>query len=806
MIAALSANLTYSQSGRGDSDGGKIIGRIVDNETNQPIARANVNVVSAADSSIVTGGITDNSGRFEINILRQGNYFVRVNYVGYSPYISGSFNVSRENREIDLKTINLKISSAQTDVIDVVGERQMIEYSHGKRIFHVDKNLAAAGGTAIDVLKNIPSVNVDVDGNISLRGTSNFRVLLNGRPTSLPVTVLMEQLPAESVESIEIITNPSARYEAEGMGGIINVILKKNREQGLNGLASINIGTLDKYSFSLNTSYQLNGLNLFANYDFGSRRMRATGSSFRTTIFDNSETVMEQDIRSRRNSMNHTIRTGFDYQLTSADLLSMSVMYRTSESSRYGGFTSSNLQPNSLDIINQTNRLTFENGTGPNYDYSLNYRRNFGVRDHNLTFDFNISQRYSDDETDYKQSITFPNPSDLFFEYSDSEDLTKNMNLQADYVLPMGDYKFETGARLSFQTLDGNYNHFYKSDPLMKDWIIDANKSNHFVYDEQILAAYAIFSGKYKNLSYQAGLRAEQSAITTDLKTTNEKNERDYFDFFPSASLSYKLTKSDEIQLNYSRRINRPRSRFLNPFVDYSDPNNLRSGNPNLNPEYIDAYEVAYLKNFKAFSVTPTVFYRRSYDKFAFIANVIEPGVFKTTFENMAEGTNYGLELNITFDYFKWMRLSTDFSYYRSEIKGAANSLELENNDYNWTLRANASIFATRELSIQLIGNYVGPTVTLQGQRYEMYFFDIGARYDIFGRQATITFRLSDVFNQMSFGSSAEEAGRFYTRYLMKRESRTAYLGLQYKINEGPKQRERRRQQQDAGGLDFDEF
>lgn len=796
LIAVLSINTNaYSQRGAG-----RISGKILDSDTKSPLVRANVSLLDSKDSSVVTGAVTDSKGAFEIENVRGGSYITRINYVGYTPYVSDVIVINKDSREIDLKTIFLKQSSTTTDAVEVVAEKQMMEYSQGKKIFNVDKNIASAGGNAIDIIKNIPSVNVDVDGNISLRGSSNLRVLINGKPTSMSPQVLMETTPASSIESVEIITNPSAKYDAEGMTGIINLVLKQNKENGLNGIASVNFGTNDKYNFSLNTNYQINDWNIFANYDFGKRNMSATGESTRKSTFDSLATTMVQDINRSRTGMNHNVRTGVEYKISPLDQVTLTLSYRNSDGKRRSRVESNTTLLADNSLLDNSYRKSIEEDEGPSYDASLNYRHNFGTKGHDLTFDAFFSKEDEDEYNDYQQFyMNKINPS---LEKSSYIDRNQNFVIQSDYVLPFGTDKLEAGFKFGQQKLDIDYSHFNQDS--MGNWTNDVNKSNRFVYDEQIAAFYGIFNGKLSDLSYSIGLRGEYSMINTDLKTTGETNEKTYFDIFPSLSLSYKFSKNDELMVNYSRRINRPRSHSLNPFTDYSDPYTLRSGNPDLDPEYVNAYELSYLKNFSLFSVTPTLFYRKTMDKMTFITELVGQGVMKTTFENLAEGTNYGLELNISYDFVKWMRLSTDFSYYRSEIKGAKASLELENNDYSWTARMNANVFLSKSLSFQLIGNYMGPTVTAQGERYETYFMDLGARYDILDRRASITFRLSDIFDTMSFGGTAF-GENFDTRYRMNRESRVAFLGFQYKINEGIKQREKRRQQEN-GGMDMEEF
>ncbi len=782
-------------------------GLVIDEQSGEALPKANISLLNPIDSSVVTGDIADSKGKFQIKNIPLGKYLLRVKYVGYDQNIIENLALNSSETK-QLGKIALKQSAALMPEVKVSAEREMMQFQNGKKVFNVDKNISAAGGTAVDVLKNIPSVNIDVDGNISLRGSSNLNIMINGKPSTIMQTGsnALEQIPSGAIDKIEIITNPSAKYEAEGMTGIINIVMKQDNQSGVNGLATLNIGTKDKYAAGISLNYNFGNFNIFSGYDYGNRRGGMDGSSVRKTTVDTSTTYLKQSVARKPKFLSHNAKLGFDYFIDPFNSLTMSGNLRIN--TRDFGVQSSNyLIDFDSSPINTTIRNNSEKDDGPSFDYSANYKHKFDAKGHELTADIFYS-KYDDNEIINLNEIMYdaamnPLPNQALPQKSDNDNIYKTTTLQSDYVFPFesGD-KIESGFKFNNKIISSDL--VYSSLTQGNIWNYDSSRSNSANYDERILAAYFIYNGKLSDFSYSLGLRAEQTNMLFEQKTLDQDYKQDYFKLFPSISASYKFTQSDELQASYSRRINRPNSHQLNPFIDYGDPNSIRYGNPQLKPELVDAYELAFVKNFEMVSITPTLFYRKTTDIISRFAEVISSEVIATTFENMSKGEDYGLELNISADYQKWLRMSADFSYYKTSIEGEKGLTKYNNEDYSWTSRFNFNIMLMRELSFQITGNYTGPTVQAQGTRDPMYSIDLGARYDILDRKATLTFRVSDIFDTMTYSGSTKGQNFDYD-FDFKRQTRIAYIGFQYKINEGQQKREKKRSQdmENSGDMDF---
>lgn len=782
-------------------------GIIIDQQSGEALPKANISLLNPIDSSIVTGDIADGKGKFQIKNIPYGNYLLRVKYVGYDQSIIDNLSLNSSDTK-QLGKIALKQTAALMPEVKVSAEREMMQFQNGKKVFNVDKNISAAGGTAVDVLKNIPSVNIDVDGNISLRGSSNLNIMINGKPSTIMQTGsnALEQIPSGAIDKIEIITNPSAKYEAEGMTGIINIVMKQDNQSGVNGLATMNIGTKDKYAAGISLNYNFGNFNIFSGYDYGNRRGGMDGSSVRKTTVDTNTTFLKQSVARRPKFLSHNAKLGFDYFIDPFNSLTMSGNFRIN--TRDFGVQSSNyLIDFASSPINTTIRNNREKDDGPSFDYSSNYKHKFDAKGHELTADIFYS-KYDDNEIINLNEIMYdaamnPLPNQALPQKSDNDNIYKTITLQSDYVLPFenGD-KIESGFKFNNKIISSDL--VYSSLTQANIWDYDSSRSNSANYDERILATYFIYNGKFSDFSYSLGLRAEQTNMLFEQRTLDQDYKQDYFKLFPSISASYKFTQSDELQASYSRRINRPNSHQLNPFIDYGDPNSIRYGNPKLKPELVDAYELAFVKNFEMLSITPTLFYRKTTDIISRFAEVVSSEVIATTFENMSKGEDYGLEFNISADYQKWLRMSADFSYYKTSIEGEKGLTKYNNEDYSWTSRFNFNIMLMRELSFQITGNYTGPTVQAQGTRDPMYSIDLGARYDIFDRKASLTFRVSDIFDTMTYSGSTKGQNFDYD-FDFKRQTRIAYIGFQYKINDGQQKREKKRTQdmENSGDMDF---
>ncbi|HRP01700.1 MAG TPA: outer membrane beta-barrel family protein [Candidatus Kapabacteria bacterium] len=779
----------YSQTNRNeDFKSGEIKGRIIDGDTKQGLTRASATLLRQKDSTIAGGAYTDEHGNLLIEKIHSGKYLLRINYVGYQQLFIESFTISSSKPTYNFGTIELNQTSQLTDEITITADKDVIQFQSGKRVINVDQDIASKGGNALDVLKNAPSVNVDIDGNVALRGSGNVNILINGKPTTFlgGGSSALEQLPADIIDHIEIITNPSAKYEAEGATGILNIVLKEERDSGLNGLVNINIGTQDRYSSSLNLNYKVNGINLFASYSFNRFIWGMGGTSNRVTQLPavNDTSLLFQTSDRNRAMLMHNVKAGFEWNLDKNQSLIISGSYRP-RFADVRGYTLTNQSYVVSPNIDTVRRSSYEDSHSPNFDFSANYRLNFD-KEHYLTSDLFYSTSNDDEFTDYDQYLSY-DPLNNALEKSISIEKDKSIVYQIDYSNKFNEnFKIESGIRASSVVRDTKFDY---NNQISGNWQSDTARKNYYEYNENIMAGYFILSADFNALFLQAGLRAENSNIIGDLTNKGMVNSQTYFNLFPSANISYKFSPALQVQANYSQRITRPRGWSLNPWTDYTDIYTIRSGNPNLKPEYSNLFELGTIHNIGGIAINPGLFYRFTDNVMERYQKMISDSVILSTWENMAKSQSYGIELNLNGPIFKWMRFNGDISYYNYKIEGIDASRE-SRQDYTWSSRLSFNMLLSKQFNLQVSGYYTAPTVTAQGSRSESYSVDAGLRYDIL-EDLSLSLRASDIFDTQKFYQVSSGPGFTYN-FDMKRMTQFISLGIQYKINQGIKQKERR--------------
>lgn len=773
---------------------GNIRGSVFDADTHEPLAAASVMLYRENDSIIYKGTTTDAEGGFVFENVAQGVYSLVVKFVGYE---TGSKQqvIIGEEKEVVLNDINLKPGGVSTDEVTVTGEKPMIEYKDGKQIINVDKSVTGSGGTALDVLKTAPSIEVDAQNNISLRGSSNIRILVDGKPTSISIenyTNLLEQIPASSLKNIELITNPSAKYDAEGVAGIINLVLAKEMEGGINGLLSLNAGTKDRYNTSLDINYNDQTFNYFGNYSFMQRHMNLDNTMTRRTTVSDTTFNLFQDSRMRQKFQMHNIKAGFDYNPSKQMVLTIYGVYRTNDIGL--SWLTDYIEQEEFSAPQQIYYRNFQlDMPYNNYDIAVNWKKTFDTPNQEWTIDAYYSGFSIDFQGDYHtvQSTAQQN-GNLFpqgFRNSRNQSDVGTTTLQTDYVHPLNENgdKIETGLKATLGSTDSDYRYQNLNDQTGL-WEDDLTQNNNFVYHDNVYAAYMMYNASIDNFNYQAGLRAEATITSSEQKATGEEHDLDYIDLFPNLSLSYKMGMMDQIQFTYSRRINRPRVWSLNPYKDVSDPLNVRYGNPELKPEYTNSFELGYVAYIGKHVLMPTLFYRQTTDVISSYSFLDDEGVVNNTALNTGKGENYGLEMSYQASIFSWWSNSLNFSYYRQIIDPSHQGATGERDEYSWNGRINSNFILATNFSLQLFAMYRPETVTSQGKRGDMYFMDIAARWDIFDKAATVTLRVSDVFNTLEFWNSSTGPG--YDIYnTFQPDYRTITLGFSYKINQGVKPR-----------------
>ncbi|WP_409013272.1 TonB-dependent receptor domain-containing protein [Dyadobacter sp. CY343] len=781
------ANMAFAQSGVKL----KIVGKIVDSQSNSPLGYASIRVFKSADSSFVSGAITDETGGFIVDIAA-GNYYALSEFIGYKPQVTPGIRLNSSNSPMDLGLIKVSPSARTLDEVTVQAEKSSMELSLDKKIFNVGKDLANAGGTAVDILTNVPSVAVDVEGNVSLRGSGNVRILIDGKPSGL-VSIKgasgLQQLQGSMIERVEIITNPSARYEAEGMGGVINIVLKKERKEGFNGSFDIITGHPTNYGAAANVNYRRKNLNFFINYTMSYRNTPGKNFLYQELYRNDSTFIMERDMKSNLKGMANSARGGIDYYFNAKNILTGSYTWRTSKGKRFSTL-------NYRDYIGSTNNLTSytvrtqdERETEPNSEYSVTYKKTFNRKGQEFTADVRYLDNWENSDQYYNESVFNPNGSmsgiPPLLQRAVNYETEKQLLFQADYVHPFAkDGKIEAGARSSSRDMTNDYTVTQRGED--GSWFTLPNLTNDFLYEENINAVYGILGNKTGKFSYQAGLRAEWTGVTTELKQTAEVNKRTYANLFPSVHVTYDFAKQNAFQLSFSRRVRRPQYNDLSPFATYSDNRNYWSGNPDLNPEFTNAFELGHIKYMSKGSLTSSLYYRHTNGKITSIRTVQEDGSSYTRPENLGTEDAYGAEFTSSFNPYSWWKIDNSVNFFRAITDGANVDESFQSDTYSWFVRMMSRFTLWKSADVQLRGNYEAPQQTPQGRRKALATLDLAATRDIMKGNATLTLSVIDVFNSRKF-RSVTEGFNFYTRNTSQGRLRQVNLTLNYRLHQAKK-------------------
>lgn len=787
---------------------GILKGKVIDESTGLPIEYGTIAILSIRDSSLAGGTITEPSGNFKVEQIQAGKYSVRVQYMGYETLIINDIFFKPSSPEVNLGTIKLKPTASTLQGVEVTAEREMMVSNLDKKIINVDKSIASVGGTAVDVMQTIPSVAVDVDGNVSLRGSSNITILIDGKPSGLSEISsgdLLQQIPASSIESIELVTNPSVRYEAEGTVGIINIVLKKRTLQGFNGLVSVTAGTGNRYNSSINLNYRKNRFNLFAGYDNRLGNFNSTGNSERVTSKNGDTTRLFQDLGSSFDRTIHSMNAGFDFMLNETNSLTFTYQLRKMSFENDGDNRSVTYDQND-NILRDFNRLSISGRDITSNNYTLSYKRSYEMKGKELTADFMIIDNNMEGDQYISQTENTPG-FDLTMPFR-QRSLSENTNLmyvaQANYAQPFENgSRIETGFKSTIKSLTMR-NDLSEFNYPVNDWILNDNAVNNFDYFEQIHAVYGIFSSSFDKFKYQVGLRAEQLISESDIIQANDKFDLSYISLFPSVHTVYELTKTQQVALSYSRRIRRPGNRQLNPYVDYSDSLNISYGNPKLKPEFINSFELGWSNYWGKNSINSSIFYRYTTGVIDRVVSLIDDGVTSTTYENLTSSKAYGIELIGNKEFTSWFKTNANVSIYKSIIDGSEVTGVGKTEGNMWTAKVNLTFIPFKNASLMVSGNYNSPRIQSQQRNEEVYFADIAMRYDFWKNRATASLRVSDVFDSRRFNS--ETWGPDFTiRSKRKMETRILFLGLTYKINNYKRQREKNGDM-DNGDMDMGDF
>ncbi len=774
---------TLAQQGRG-----KIRGTVLDQNSGKPLPFATIGVYTLSDS-LVGGGISEEDGSYSVD-LPLGRFYVLVEFMGFEAIKSEPFSLSRENPTLDLGDLALAASAEDLDEVVVQGEKTIMELSLDKRIFNVGKDLANAGGNASDILMNLPSVAVDPEGNVRLRGSANVRILIDGKPSGLVSfkgSSGLRQLPANMVERVEVITNPSARYEAEGMAGVINIILKKDNKQGFNGSFEVITGYPVNLGFTTNLNYRKNRINWFINYGLAYRKQPGISELYQEVYNeDGSTSLLNQNNSSTVTGLNNNLRGGLDYFFSEKSILTASYLWRRSDAHRITDIRYEDYLDGFDNYLGYTLRRQDETEDEPNKEAIINYKRTFAEKGHELVGSFtylNYWERSDQLYTQYSFTPTdIPISSEDLVQTSLNDEFENQYLVQLDYTKPFASKgKIETGLRTSFREMKNDF--LVQEQNETGDFETIDGLDNIFLYNENILAAYGIVGNESGKWSYQGGLRAEYTDIETILVETNESNPRSYTNLFPSAHLTYNVTDENAFQLSYSRRVRRPVYNDLSPYVTFSDERNFFSGNPDLDPEFTDAFELGHIKYLEKATLFSTVYFRNTIDKIERIRQVGENGFSVTAPYNITGEKSYGVEFSGDYRPTSWWKLDFNANFFHARID-ASNVGQAElRKTYSWLFRQTSRFTFGKGWDVQVRANFEARQKTAQGVRKGIFFIDLSASKRILDDRGTLILNITDLLNTR-INRFIIEGENFFTEGESQMIRRQTNLTFAYRIKQ----------------------
>lgn len=763
----------------------QISGIVVDTD-GSPLPTASVAIYK--DGTLVDGTLTDQKGIFSMKAV-SGKFQIRVSFVSFQGFTVDT-SMANANTPLYLGRIELQDAEVQLEEALIQGEANFMEMRQDKRIFNVSKDLGSIGSNASEILRNLPSVDVDIDGNVSLRGSANVRILIDGKPSGLiginPADAL-RQLQGSMIERIEVITNPSARYEAEGDAGIINIVLKKEKRPGLNGSFEGQVGYPDNFGISGGLNYRKNKLNFFGNLNFNYRKNPGEGFSTQTFNLEDTSYSFSDTRDHLRGGSSGTIRLGADYSLAKNQTLTGTFLFSGASEDNFTRIVYENFDENGM-LSSRDTREDPEVETDRTKEADLHYEKLLEGKDHKWTMDFRYQES---DDTELSEIIeTSEGMTSRLEQRVDNQEDEQNILFQTDYVKPLsGKRSFETGARISLREIENDYSVSERDGA--GEYQTLERFTNDFIYLENIYAAYAIYNGTLgEKLTYQMGLRSEYTDLSTELRTTATKVSKKYLNLFPSTFFTWDISETGDIQISYSKRISRPRFRNLLPFFTFSNNRIFFSGNPDLDPEFTDSYEMGYLRYWGKASLYGGIYHRHRTGVIERITVVNDTGFTELFPVNLSTRDAYGLEFTYNHDIFKWWHVDANLNLYNEVTVGTYESQNYSSNNTSLNSRVTSRTnFWKSDLQIRV--NYQGPRVTTQGTIKSITSMDLGWSKDILKDKGTLALNIRDVFNSR-VRRSTTSGDTFYRDSRFQWRSRQLILTFTYRLNQSAKKKQGR--------------
>ena len=748
-----------------------IRGKVIEAQTKQPVENAGIIFSSSIDQTFIKGIATNSNGEFSLTIA-QGKYNIKIEFISYKP-------IELENKQIDAD-IDLGIISLQEDTkllksVEVIGEKSTSELNLDKKVFNVGKDLMSNGGNANDILNNVPSVNVDANGGISLRGNAGVRILINGKPSMLSMNNGLQQIPASNIEKVEVITNPSARYEAQGGAGIINIVLKKNSLTGFNGSVQLGAGDPTNSTSNINLSYKKEKFNLFTNFGLRVRDFFITDERKQTTFNNSIKNVLLQNNVTHRKDDSYNVYVGGDYYIDGNNTLTGSFYHSTliidnDIDYNYNYFNTNNVKDSAI--------YRFEHYKEPKKynQLELYHVKTFKNKDKKWTTSLQYDFWNDDENQNINQQKLFPTGNPINNTTSRNIESSNDIFIQSDFTTTFGENgRFETGIRSDLRAI--------RSDYLAKsNGVLLPQYNNKLNYDENLFSGYFQIGNKIKKFNYLLGLRSELSVIRIADRIGTFKDHKEYINLFPTAHFIYNLQQTIDLQLSYSRRIDRPQFWQLNPFGGLSDTRNLTIGNPDLDPTYTNSFEFALLKKWKQFTITPSIYFSSTKNYFQYVLKQLADGSFLRKPVNLDFEKRYGLEVSTSYNPFSWWRLSLNFNYYGFKQEGEFEGKRYNSDDKTWTTQINTRIKLPKSLAIESLFSYRGRFQDIQSINKAAYRANIAISKDLFKEKMTFNIAVNNIFNS-NIDRQELNTSTFQLESTFRSIRRAVNLGLVYRFN-----------------------
>ncbi len=765
---------------------GIITGKIAESNSLEPMEYSTIAVYSAEDSTLVGGTVSDPEGNFEVIKLPYGHYYIETNFIGYNKKVIESVLLSPENRSHDVGLLEMELSTQSIDEVEIVGDRKHVDYRLDKKVISVGQDINAAGGTAVDVLENTPSVSVDIEGNVSLRGSGSFTVLIDGKPSVLTGSDALRQIPANAIENIEIITNPSAKYDPDGNAGIINVVMKQHSQRGTNGIVNASVGINNKYRADFLLNRKQDRWNFFLGGSYNNNLNAGELTRDQITFNDSVDSYMEADGLFNFKWSGTQLKGGISYDISEKATISLEASggnhgFMIDRSNRTHEYTI----PASEDIYYVSSSIMDRAGTY--LSLNANYTQTFDSKDHKLTamaFYSRSKGNSVNSQDDYNTGADY-NIEDVVSESSRGVEGSDEyeIRLQVDYTRPMGENgKLEAGyqARIDDEFEDYVFEDF---DHTGQEWVENPLYTSELLFFRSIQSAYATYGGRWNNFQYQVGLRGEHTYRNIDHEVSDKTYLINRFDYYPTIHLAREFRNDNQLTLSYSKRVDRPRGWHLDPNVSYVDPYTISVGNPGLEPEYIHSVELGYQKGWGMNFLALELYYRNTKNLMSRVTEYNDSlQLFILKRENLNQDHSAGAEVMVNWKLWSWLTVNGSFTPYYYALTGEINGLAVDERSFNWSSNMNTTFQITPTTRLQANMAYRSKSVTAQGSTTGFYYMNLAFRQDMFKRKLSATLQLRDVF-----GSVKRENfnyGPNFEQHLVRiREPRVLTLTLSYKIN-----------------------